>query len=597
MTQIESTTPTPPLAPAKPGLFTGPDGKSLAITFILVSTLFLLWGFCNGMIDVMDKHFQDKLHLSRSNSAWVQFAHYLGYFIISIPAGWLARKLGYRGGIVTGLFVVALGGLWFVPATFINTFPAFLFGVCLLAMGLTFLETVANPYTTVLGPKEHAARRINLAQSANGIGWIAGPIAGTLFFYNVKSGAAETAVAEAAEKTSFSLGTIFSTIKAWFTGTVAPHQETLFIPYLGVAIVVIILAVVFMLAKMPNIKTENVYEGGAGDAAKFQFTKGGIRGLVIGLVLGAIGALAIMTFAGDFDKAKAAGASGMFGVFFKAFGGLFESGEFIGVVSTFMGGGFLCFIIGQYKNRPHVAGGVISQFFYVAAQAGIFSFFINYMVSDTPPVPQGLLSVLQPVFDFFAWLSHGSAQGVVTQANGLRFFTEAGASTLLTVGFFLFFLGRLTGSFVMSRVQPAKLLGIYAVVNAVLMILIFMKLGWLSFVCLFLSFFFMSIMFPTIFSLGIHGLGEESKTASSFIVMAILGGAIMPKLMGWFSDHHGHVSGYLGRDIVTGAHANTNLMTPGFIVPLFCFVILAIYGFAWEKLSGTGNNADKHASE
>jgi len=102
------------------GLFVGRDGKSLLVTFVLVSSLFLLWGFCNGMIDVMDKHFQEELSLSKAQSAWVQFAHYLGYFLMSLPAGWLAIKLGYKGGIITGLLLVALGGFWFIPATKIN---------------------------------------------------------------------------------------------------------------------------------------------------------------------------------------------------------------------------------------------------------------------------------------------------------------------------------------------------------------------------------------------------------------------------------------------------------------------------------------------
>ena len=143
--------------------FADEQGGHFAFTFILVSSLFLLWGFCNGLIDVMDKHFQDELHLTKSESAWVQFAHYLGYFLMSIPAGWLATKLGYKGGIIAGLLLVAAGGLWFIPATRINAmvkegqvapstaFIAFLVGVCAIATGLTFLETIANPYTTVLG--------------------------------------------------------------------------------------------------------------------------------------------------------------------------------------------------------------------------------------------------------------------------------------------------------------------------------------------------------------------------------------------------------------------------------------------------------------
>src|SRR3974377_444114 len=136
---------------AKQGLFTTADGKNLAFTFSLVSSLFLLWGFCNGMIDVMDKHFQEELSLNKSQSAWVQFAHYLGYFLMAMPAGWLASKLGYKGGIITGLLMVAVGGFWFLPATRINAmahagtvspttaFIGFLAGVCTIAAGLTFL--------------------------------------------------------------------------------------------------------------------------------------------------------------------------------------------------------------------------------------------------------------------------------------------------------------------------------------------------------------------------------------------------------------------------------------------------------------------------
>src|SRR5215475_661163 len=105
----------------KKSLFVMPDGKNLAFTFILVSSLFLLWGVCNGMIDVMDKHFQEELSLSKSQSAWVQFAHYLGYFLMAMPAGWLATKLGYKAGIIAGLLLVAAGGFWFIPATNINS--------------------------------------------------------------------------------------------------------------------------------------------------------------------------------------------------------------------------------------------------------------------------------------------------------------------------------------------------------------------------------------------------------------------------------------------------------------------------------------------
>src|ERR1035437_7884211 len=214
------------MSPDKKSLFIGDDGRNLMFTFILVSSLFLLWGFCNGMIDVMDKHFQEELGLTKSQSAWVQFAHYLGYFLMSMPAGWLATRLGYKKGIVAGLLIVALGGVWFIPATHINSlvhegrvssttaFVAFLVGVYAIATGLTFLETIANPYTTVLGDQRYAATRINLAQSCNGVGWICGPIIGGLFFYSKDAMGRSTG------------------------------SQTLYIPYVAVAFVVIVLAAI-----------------------------------------------------------------------------------------------------------------------------------------------------------------------------------------------------------------------------------------------------------------------------------------------------------------------------------------------------------------
>ena len=213
----------------KKSIFVSDTGKSLFVTFALVSSLFLLWGFCNGMIDVMDKHFQQELHLSLSQSAWVQFAHYLGYFLMALPAGWLATKLGYKGGIITGLLMVAVGGFWFIPATKIAAFWAFLFGVCLIAAGLTFLETIANPYTTVLGDQRYAATRINIAQSCNGVGWIFGPIAGGMFFYGKDASGNSTG------------------------------NQTIWIPYAAVGVVVLILAVIFYFANVPDIKVEDDY--------------------------------------------------------------------------------------------------------------------------------------------------------------------------------------------------------------------------------------------------------------------------------------------------------------------------------------------------
>jgi FHS family L-fucose permease-like MFS transporter len=423
------------------------DGKNLVLTFTLVSSLFLLWGFCNGMIDVMDKHFQEELHLSLAQSAWVQFAHYLGYFLMALPAGWLATKLGYKGGIITGLLTVAAGGLWFIPATQINAFWAFLLGVCAIASGLAFLETVANPYTTVLGPPEFAATRINLAQSCNGIGWTLGPIAGGLFFYGTDASGRSTGA------------------------------QTLWIPYAGVAVVVILLAIIFFLAEVPDIKAEDEHH---------------------------------------VDDASAGGS-------------------------------------GSVWKRPHFVLAVAAQFLYVAAQAGIFSFFINYMTSQVPDIP-GTWStgVAKKLF------AHGP--------DGVLHISDQGASTLASVAFVCFLLGRISGSAILKKCSAHKTLGVYGVLNVLACSVIFLKLGWISVACVFLSYFFMSIMFPTIFALGIFGLGSRAKKASAFIVMAIMGGALLPKVMGFVGDRY---------DI-----------SRGFVVPTLCFAFVAFYGLSWPRLSG-----------
>jgi MFS transporter, FHS family, L-fucose permease len=430
----------------KKSLFVLEDGRNLVVTFVLVSSLFLLWGVCNGMIDVMDKHFQDELSLSKSQSAWVQFAHYLGYFLMAMPAGWLATRLGYKGGIIAGLLMVAAGGFWFIPATHIASFWAFLLGVCVIAAGLTFLETVANPYTTVLGDPRYAATRINLAQSCNGVGWIFGPIIGGVFFYSKDTAGHSTG------------------------------SQTLYIPYLTVAVVVLVLAVVFYFANVPDIKTKDDYH--------LEDSTPGVSHSI--------------------------------------------------------------------WTHPHFVMAVAAQFLYVAAQAGIFSFFINYMTAEVPPIPAGWNCALLK-----GWFE--------TNPHGVLAITDKGAANLASVGFFCFLAGRFTGAGLLKKFSAHKVLGLYGVMNVVMCLLVFCKLGWLSVACVFLSYFFMSIMFPTIFALGIFGLGARAKKASSFIVMAIMGGALLPKVMGYVADQFD--------------------MSRGFIVPMFCFAFVAFYGFNWPRFS------------
>jgi len=253
-------------------------------------------------------------------------------------------------------------------------------------------------------------------------------------------------------------------------------NETLYIPYVIVAVVVVVLAVVFYFAYIPDIKTEDEYHLE--------------------------------------DSTPSASHS--------------------------------------IWSHPHFVLAVAAQFFYVAAQAGIFSFFINYMTSEVPAIPPAVTTDLLK-----SWFE--------TSKDGILSLSDKGAANLASVGFFCFLVGRFTGAALLKKFSAHKVLGLYGVVNVVTCLLIFLKLGWLSVICVFLSYFFMSIMFPTIFALGIHGLGARAKKASSFIVMAIMGGAILPKLMGFVADKYD--------------------MSRGFIVPMFCFAFVAFYGYNWPKFS------------
>lgn len=208
---------------------------------------------------------------------------------------------------------------------------------------------------------------------------------------------------------------------------------------------------------------------------------------------------------------------------------------------------------------------MVAQFLYVAAQAGIFSFFINYMTSELPAIPaswpDNLAGIGASAGFLRDWLSgwfEPNKAGVLTMSN-------KGASNLASLGSICFLIGRFSGAGILRKYAAHKVLGLYGAMNVLATFLVFLKLGWLSVICVFLSYFFMSIMFPTIFALGIFGLGARAKKASAFIVMAIMGGALLPKLMGWVADEFD--------------------MSRGFIVPAVCFAFVAFYGYSWPKFS------------
>ncbi|MBD8387829.1 sugar MFS transporter [Dysgonomonas sp. BGC7] len=405
----------------KKSLFTGSQGQNYLFPFILVTSLFFLWGFAHALLDVLNAHFQEILQISKARSALVQFALYGGYFVMGIPAGLIIKKYGYKKGIVFGLIVFAIGAFLFYPATLIKTFFPFLIALFVIACGLTCLETAANPYTTVLGPAESGARRINLAQSFNGLGWILGPLVGGMLIFSDE-------------------GDPFAALAT---------------PYIGIGIVVLLIAALFIRTPLPQISAE--------DSSQSEVTQ---------------------------TQAKS-----------------------------------------RYRDllkHPLFIFAVIAQFFYVAGQTGIGSFFINYVIEVRPDI------------------SH-------LQASQILAFGGMG----------MFMGGRILGSYIMKFFNPKKLLAIYATMNILLMAVVVMSLGMTSVVCLFASYFFMSIMYPTIFAIGINGLKENTEKGSSLIVMAVAGGALIPMLMGRIADIYS--------------------MATGFLIPLVCFIVILLFGLSKLK--------------
>ena len=418
-------------------LIKSPDGTSYLIPFILVTSLFLLWGFAHGLLDVLNKHFQNILHVSKAQSGFVQFSLYIGYLVMAIPAGLIMKRFGYKFGIILGLGLFALGAFLFYPAAALRTFIPFLMALFVIACGLACLETAANPYSTVLGPKESAPQRINFSQSFNGLGWILGPLIGGLLIFG-------------AEKTGE-----------------ADKFKSLLTPYMLIGSVVIVVAIAFIFTKLPDIKEQD--------------SEGSEENPPMRMLL----------------------------------------------------------------KHPFFLLAVIAQFLYVAAQTGVNSFFINYVTEELP-------GVLGPVQNIMGDLGHF---GEIFMPKN----SEQAASLILAFGGMgLFWIGRISGSFFLKFMNPNKMLIVYGLINTIFMILVVLGFGIISVVALFSTYFFMSIMFPTIFALGIRDLGALTKKGSSFLVMAVAGGAFCPPIMGAIADHIN--------------------MAIGFIIPLACFIFISYFG-------------------
>jgi FHS family L-fucose permease-like MFS transporter len=435
-----------------PRLLTAADGTSYLRPFILITTLFLLWGFAHGLLDVLDKHFQDTLHVSKAESGFVQFSLYIGYLVMAYPAGSFMKRFGYKKGIILGLSLFALGAFLFLPIVKMDIqakhilFISFLTALFIIACGLCCLETAANPYTTVLGPPSGAARRINIAQSFNGLGWILGPLMGGFFIFGAEP-----------------------------SPGVAGSSESLLKPYMLVGSIVVVVAIVFVFTRLPVIQEENA-EGIEENASTRELFK-----------------------------------------------------------------------------HPAFVMAVIAQFLYVAAQTGVNSFFINYVTETLHGVQATISGIMKHLGGFGEFFMPKNS--------------EQAASLILSLGGMgSFWIGRLTGAWLMKFVRPQRLLAIYAIINTFLTAIVVMRFGWISVIALFSTYFFMSLMFPTIFALGLRNLGPLTKKAASFLVMAVAGGAFCPPLMGAVADHFG--------------------MAIAFLIPLGCFAFIAYYALSRKKIAG-----------
>jgi FHS family L-fucose permease-like MFS transporter len=486
-TARESTTKLAPV-PSEGGLFRTAEGRNLAATFVLITSLFLLWGFCNGMIDILNKHFQDTLRITKEQSGLVQAANYLAYFLMALPAGLIAKKIGYKGGILVGLSLIAAGAFWFIPAVNIGAYWAFLLGLFVIAAGMTCLETIANPYATVLGPPEGGSIRINIAQTINGAGWILGPIVGGNFVFSGAAGANANA--------------------------------GLITPYIGIGIFVALLLVVFALSPVPDLHAEDENRAPSADAGRVKPTNAQLASIAV-VVAVVCGLLYFFV----------APILGLIWTLLRMNPSLFQPTKYGLLVGAYIGAFLLVSRKWDMFRRKHFTLGIAAQFFCVAAQTSIFSFCVNYVLENDPGVTRLQAS---------KWLG--------------------------AIGFGLFMVGRLCGSAVISQFKPDRVLAVYAAVNVAL-VAVAMGGGRAGLYAIFATFFFMSVMFPTIFALGIRGLGEYTKLGSSLIVMSIVGGAIAAPFVGHIADMHS--------------------MRAGFVVPLVCFLMIALYGATWARFNRT----------
>jgi FHS family L-fucose permease-like MFS transporter len=361
----------------------------------LVISLFFTWGLAYGLLDVLNKHFQQTLDVTRTQSALLQTCYFGAYFLLAIPSGLFVNRYGYKRGILLGLVIFALGALLFAPATSLHRFFPYLMALFVLACGAACLESAANPYVTVLGQADGGARRLNLAQAFTGLGAFAGPLIGGLFFFRNEGlgGSNLTAGADSVRTT-----------------------------YVVIAAIVLLLALAFWRIALPEPGREAVKP--------------------------------VVDAGGE----------------------------------------------GPLRRERRFVVSVIAQFFYFSAQVGIAAFFINFATEH--------------------WAT----------------LTASKAAFMLSGAMIAFTGGRFLSTALMHRFDAAAMLAVYAAVSLVLCTIACVSGGPVAVIALMVVFFFESIMFPTIFALGVKGLGTRTGRAGSFHVMALFGGAVAPLLMGAIAD-------------------------------------------------------------
>ena len=405
--------------------------------FALVTGLFLLWGIANNLNDVLIRQFMKSFELTRLQAGLVQSAFYIGYFVFSVPAAIVMRRRGYKFGLVAGLLLYSLGTFLFLPAAAARSYSLFLLALFVIASGLGFLETGANPLIAQLGAPESAVRRLNFSQAFNPLGAITGVLIGTLFIFSgVELKAPDIARLKLA-----------GTYDAYL------HHETMRVvpPYMAIGAVVLLWAFLIYRTPFPAV-------AGA-QSTSSEEPRGSYRELL---------------------------------------------------------------------RYPHFLLAVLAQFCYVGAQVGTWSYFIQY-VQDYTSLP------------------------------------EKTAGYFLTGTLAGFGVGRFGSSHWMKTVSASTLMGLFAVANVLLVTVGILFPGWIGLWAIFLTSFFMSLMFPTIFALGIRGLGVNTKSGASLLVMSIIGGAVFTPVMGL-------------------AFQKTHSMAIAMVVPLVCYVCVAYYAFWGSKI-------------